>query len=124
MSAWKTTSTPSPHQVYCLTLALLFLCRIYYIRIAVFAARGAWSTSRQTKKNDYLFGVVFNGNFKLTETIKAGCGEEYRQWLEDRAKKGKMPSHAKPCMPGQIKMEGFLCSLSDALGIVNNNVLC
>ena len=63
-------------------------------------------------------------NFKFTETIKAGCGEEYRQWLEDRAKRGKMPSHTKPCMPGQIKMEGSLCSLSDALGIVNNNVLC
>ena len=105
-------------------VALLFLCRIYYIHIAVFTARGVWSTSRQTKKNDCLFGVVFNGNFKFTETIKAGCGEEYRQWLEDRAKKGKMPSHAKPCMPGQIKMEGSLCSLSDALGIVNNNVLC
>ena len=125
MSAWKTTSTPSPHRGVPLDfVALLFLCQIYHIHVAVFTARGVWSTSRQTKKNDCLFAVVFNGNFKFTETVKAGCGDEYREWLQDRANKGKMPSHAKPSMPGQMKVEGSLCSLSDALGIVNNNVLC
>ena len=105
-------------------VGLLFLSRIYHIHVAVFTTRGIWSTSRNVKKHGCLFGVVFNGNFKFTETVKVGRGNQYRAWLTDRTEKGKMPSHAKTSLPAEIKIEGTLCSLPDALDIVNNNVIC
>ena len=106
-------------------VALMFLCRIYHIHVAVFTTRGVWSTCRNTKKDDCLFGVVYNGgNFAFTETVKEGKGDQYRRWLEDRAAKGRMPSHTRTDIPGLVKVEGMLCSLPDALSLVNNNVLC
>ena len=105
-------------------VGLLFLSHIYHIHVAVFTMRGIWSTSRNVKKNDCLFGIVFNGNFKFTKTVKVGRGNEYLAWLADRTEKGKMPSHANTSLPPEIKIEGTLCSLPDALGIVNNNIIC
>ena len=106
-------------------VALMFLYRIYHIHVAVFTTRGVWSTYRNTKKNNCLFGIVYNsGNFSFTETVKEGKGEQYHHWLEDRAAKGKMPSHTRTDIPGSVKVEGMLCSLPDALSLVNNNVLC
>ena len=105
-------------------VALIFLCCVYHIHVAMFTACGVWTTSRKAKKNNCLFGVVYHGNFKFCETVRAGRVDEYRAWLEDRAKKGKLPSHTKTVMPPGMKVEGNFCSLPDTLNIVNNNVIC
>ena len=53
-----------------------------------------------------------------------GRADDYRAFLEQRRKDGKLPSHNRHCMPGTVKLENTLDSLSDALNIVNNNIIC
>ena len=105
-------------------VALMALCHFYHFHVAVFTTVGVWSTARETKKNNCLFGVVYHGNFTFSETVGLGRGDAYREFLEKRRKDGKLPSHNRNCMPGSVKMESTVETLSDALNIVNNNVIC
>ena len=105
-------------------VALLALCRFYHFHVAVFTTVGVWSTARVTKDQNCLFGVVYNSNFQFTETVGIGRGDSYRDWLEQRRKDGKLPSHDRSSLALSFKLESPLASLSDALNIVNNNVIC
>ena len=63
--------------------ALVILCRIYHIHGAVYTSQGLWATCRKRDIRNCLFGIVSNGNFKFTETVKEGKGEEYKEWLHE-----------------------------------------
>ena len=105
-------------------VALLALSRFYHIHVAVFTTKGMWLTSRKTKENDCIFSVVYHGNFSFSETVSQGNGDQYREWIAEHARQGRMPSHQRNCIPGAVKIKTNLEHLSDALNIVNNNVLC
>ena len=63
--------------------ALVILCCIYHINVTVYTSQGLWATCHKKDIRNCLFGIVFNGNFKFTETLKEGKGEEYREWLHE-----------------------------------------
>ena len=46
-----------------------------------------------------------------------GEGDNYCTWIEDRASKGKMPSHERSFMPGQIKLKDKLEPVPQLLGL-------
>ena len=51
-------------------------------------------------------------------------GEQYSKWLEDRFKNGKLPSHQQLSIPMEVKKEGKVATVPEALAIVNNALMC
>ena len=85
---------------------------------------GIWSTSSSRPFKDACFGLVFNGGFNFTETVSCGNADAFRDWIETRAQEGRLPSHARNCLPDDIKVEANFSTVSQALGIVHNMVMC
>ena len=105
-------------------IAIVVISRLYHIHVAVFTNSGIWSTSRSRPYKDALFGLVFNGGFAFTETVTCGKGAQYRAWLDAKGSDGTLPSHARKCFPHEMKLEAKVESVSEALRLVNNAVLC
>ena len=102
----------------------MVLCRAYHFHVAVLTSRGIWSTARKIKTKNCLFSLVYHGGFKFSETCKTGTGQEYMTWLHERCLRGKLPSHARNCMPDTLKVEEIFSTVPEALNSANNNVLC
>ena len=105
-------------------VAIVALCRAYHIHLAVYTSKGLWSTSRQRSIKNCLFGVLFYGSFEFTELITEGSYDDYTRWLEMHRKQGKLPSHNTLEIKKEVKVEGKLCTVQQALSVVNNMVLC
>ena len=104
-------------------IGLTVLCRIYHIHIAVYTSKGLWSTCREKNIKQCVFGIVYNGEFKFTETVKQGLGEQYQNWLQERQTAGKLPSHDKTVFTEMV-LKAELSSIPQVLNIVNNAVMC
>ena len=105
-------------------VAIVALCRMYHIHLAVYTAKGMWSMSRQHHIKNCLFGVLFRGGFEFSEVIKEGCNAEYTRWLAMRREQGKLPSHERTALPSEVKMEQKVCTVQEALAVVNNACIC
>ena len=105
-------------------VAIVVLCRAYHFHLAIYTSKGVWATCQQKSITKCLFDVVYNGNFTFTETVKKFKGQEYQGWLDNRLKEGKLPSHARSCLPGEVKLETKLVTLLESIELVNNNMLC
>ena len=99
-------------------VALVVLCRIYHIHVAVYTSQGLWSTCRKKDIRQCLFGIVYNGEFQFTETVKHGKGKQYHVWLQERFEQGKLPSH-RPEVKQELALDEKLCSVPEALSVVN-----
>ena len=71
-----------------------------------------------------LSGIVYNGEFNFTETVKVVKGEQYRLWLSEHQQAGKLPSHDRVCMPRQVETEHKICTVPEVLNIMNNAIAC
>ena len=98
-------------------IAITVLCRVYHMHVGIFTSDTIWMTSIDKKFESCLFGLVFHGDFEFSETVAVGKGDNYRTWIEDRASRGKMPSHERSFMPGQIKLEDKLEPDPQLLGL-------
>ena len=104
--------------------AIVVLAWIYHIHITVYTNAGIWSTSSSRPYKDAHFGLVFNGGFNFMETVSCRNADAYWDWIETHAQEGRLPSHARNCLPDEIKVEAKLSMVSQALGIVHNMVMC
>ena len=104
--------------------AIVVLARIYHIHITVYTNARIWSTSSSHPYKDAHFGLIFNRGFNFTETVSCGNADAYRDWIETRAQEGRLPSHTRNCLPDEIKVEAKLSTVSQALDIVHNMVMC
>ena len=104
-------------------VALVVLCSIYHIHVAVYTSEGLWSTCHKKDIRQCLFGIVYNGEFQFTETVKHGKGEQYHVWLQEHFEQGKLPSH-HPEVKQELALDEKLCSVPEALSVVNNSVFC
>ena len=119
----KITSIPS-HPLVCHSISLELLCRMYHIHLAVYMAKGLWSTSRERTIKNCLFGVLYRGSFEFSEVIRAGTNTGYTRWLEMRREQGKLPFHNRTALPDEVKVEEKLCTVQQALAVVNNACIC
>ena len=105
-------------------VAIVALCRMYHIHLAVYTAKGMWSTSRERHIKNCLFGVLYRGNFEFTEVIREGSNDDYTRWLEMRQEQGKLPSHNRTAFPDEVKTEHKVFTVQEALAAVNNVCIC
>ena len=98
-------------------ITITVLCRAYHMHIGIFTSDAIWMTSIDKKFESCFFGLVFQGDFEFSETVAVGEGDNYHVWIEDRASKGKMPSHERSFMPGQIKLEDKLEPVPQLFGL-------
>ena len=98
-------------------IAVTVLCRAYHMHIGIFTAAALWTTSKVKSFEVCKFALVFHGDLQFSETVQEGQSESYLQWIEDRTKKGLMPSHIRTCVPGQIKLEPKLEAVPQLLGL-------
>ena len=104
-------------------VALVVLCRIYHIHVAVYTTQELWSTCHEKDIRQCLFGIIYNGEFQFSETVKLRKLEQYRTWLAQRFEEGKLPLHREQ-VKEEIALAGKLCTVPEALSVVNNTVLC
>ena len=105
-------------------IGIIVLCRIYHFHLAVYTSTGVWATCRAKSIKDCIFGVVYNGHFKFTETVKKGMEQNYQRWIDQQQQLGRMPSHDLNEKPSESEVETKFTTVQQALQLVNNLVMC